>query len=194
MYNDLGGYMEKVMIENRRIGASPAVVAGVLVNGRPNYITLGSYGGMSIDPPIVYISVNKDHYTNAGIKENGYFSVNIPSKNLVKETDYVGIVSGRDVDKSAVFSAFYGSINKAPMIEECPVNILCKLVDTVDLPSNEVFIGEIVETYVDKEYIVDGKPDVNMINPILLAGEKYCELGNHIGTTRMEGRALKKEE
>ena len=80
------------------------------------------------------------------------------------------------------------------MIEECPVNILCKLIDTVDLPSNEVFIGEIVETYVGKEYIVDGKPDVNMINPILLAGEKYCELGNPIGTTRMEGQALKKED
>ncbi|MFC2011384.1 flavin reductase family protein [Chloroflexota bacterium] len=186
--------MEKVMIENRRIGASPAVVVGALVNGRPNYITLGSYGGMSIDPPIIYISVNKDHYTNAGIKENGYFSVNIPSKNLVKETDYVGIVSGRDVDKSSVFSAFYGSLDKAPMIEECPVNILCKLVDTIDLAKNEVYIGEIVETYVGKEYIVDGKPDVNMMNLILLAGGKYCELGKPIGTPRVDGQALKKEE
>jgi len=186
--------MEKVMVENRRIGASSAVIGGVLVNGRPNYITLGSYGGMSIDPPIVYISIKNERYTNAGIKENGYFSVNVPSKNLVKETDYVGIVSGRDVDKSTVFSAFYGSINKAPMIEECPVNILCKLINTIDLPKNEVFIGEIVETYVGKEYIVDGKPDVNKIGPILLAGEKYCELGNPIGNTRMEGLALKKEE
>jgi len=182
--------MEKVMIENSRVGASTAVVAGALVNGRPNYITLGSYGGMSINPPIVYISVNKTHYTNAGIKENGYFSVNIPSKNLVKETDYVGIVSGRDVDKSVVFSTFYGSINKAPMIEECPVNILCKLVDTVDLPSNEVFIGEIVETYVGKEYIVDGKPDVRKINPLLLAGGNYCELGNPVGIARETGKEL----
>jgi len=182
--------MEKVMIENSRVGASTAVIGGALVNGRPNYITLGSYGGMSMNPPIVYISINKTHYTNAGIKENGYFSVNIPSKNLVKETDYVGIVSGRDVDKSAVFSTFYGSINKAPMIEECPVNILCKLVDTVNLPRNEVFIGEIVETYVGKEYIVDGEPDVRKINPLLLAGGDYCELGNPVGTTREAGKEL----
>ncbi len=76
------------------------------------------------------------------------------------------------------------------MIEECPVNILCKLIDTVDLPRNEVFIGEIVETYVGKEYIVDGKPDVTMINPILLAGGKYYELGSSIGTLRLEGKAL----
>ena len=184
--------MEKVQIENRSVSASPAVIAGALVNGRPNYITLGSYGGMSINPPIVYISINKTHYTNAGIKETGYFSVNIPSKNLVKETDYVGIVSGRDVDKSSVFSAFYGSIKKAPMIEECPVNILCKLIQTVDLPRNEVFIGEIIEAYAGKEYLVDGKPDINKINPILLAGGKYCELGGPVGAPRSDGKALMK--
>ena len=145
---------------------------------------------MSINPAIVYISVNKTHYTNAGIKENGYFSVNIPSKNQVKETDYVGIVSGRDVDKSKVFSAFYGSIDKAPMIVECPVNILCKLINTIDLPRNEVFIGEIIETYVGKEYLVDDKPDLKKINPLLLAGGKYYELGNPVGTPREDGKAL----
>ncbi len=182
--------MEKVMVGKSSIRVSTAVIAGVLVNGKPNYSTLGSFGGMSIDPPIVYISVNKAHYSNAGIKENGYFSVNIPSKNLVKETDYVGIVSGRDTDKSGVFKAFYGSVNKAPMIEECPVNILCKLVNTVDLPRNEVFIGEIIETYVGKEYLVDGKPDVKRINPLLLAGGNYCELGNPVGITRVAGKAL----
>jgi flavin reductase (DIM6/NTAB) family NADH-FMN oxidoreductase RutF len=182
--------MDKVMIGQSSVSAFPAVIAGVLVNGRPNYITLGSYGGMSMNPPIVYISVNKAHYTNAGIKENGYFSVNIPSSNLVRETDYVGIVSGRDTDKSTVFSAFYSSINKAPMIEECPVNILCKLINTVDLPRNEVFIGEIIETYVSKEYIVDGKADVKMIKPLLLAGGKYCRLGDPVGTPREDGKAL----
>lgn len=182
--------MEKVKIENRSISASPAVIAGALVNGKPNYITLGSYGGLSLNPPTVYISINKAHYTNAGVKENGYFSVNIPSTNLVKETDYVGIVSGRDVDKSKVFTAFYGSVNKAPMIEECPVNMLCKLTQIVDLTRNEVFVGEIVETYIGKEYLTDGSPDINKINPILLAGGKYCQLGKPVGTPRSDGKAL----
>ena len=60
--------MEKTMIGKSPIGPSPSVIAGALVNGKPNYLTLGSYGGMSINPPLVYISVNKAHYTNAGIK------------------------------------------------------------------------------------------------------------------------------
>ncbi|MFC1984176.1 flavin reductase family protein [Chloroflexota bacterium] len=182
--------MEKVIVGKASVSAAPVVIAGALVNGRPNYITLGSYGGMSRETPIAYISVNKTHYTNAGIKENSYFSVNIPSRNLVKETDYVGIVSGRDTDKSGIFSAFYGSIDKAPMIEECPVNILCKTIDIVDLPRHEVFIGEIIETYVDKEYVVDGEPDMQKINPLLSAGGKYCELGSPVGTPHEDGKAL----
>ncbi len=182
--------MEKILLGKSSVAAAPAVIAGALVNGKPNYITLGSYGGMSINPAIVYISINKTHYTNAGIKENGYFSVYIPSNNLVKETDYVGIVSGKDTDKSVVFSAFYGSVDKAPMIVECPVNILCKLINTLDLPRNEVFIGEILETYVGKEFVVDGKPDLQKINPLLLAGGKYCELGSPVGNPRQDGKAL----
>lgn len=173
--------MDKVMVGKSTVGASPAVIAGALVNGRANYITLGSFGGMSRNPPTVYISINKSHYTNSGIKETGYFSVNIPSTDLLEKTEYVGRVSGRDADKSGVFSAFYGSVNKAPMIEECPVNILCRLIDTVDLPKNEVFIGEIVETYVSGEFVVDGKPDVKKINPLILAGGNYWELGQIAG-------------
>jgi flavin reductase (DIM6/NTAB) family NADH-FMN oxidoreductase RutF len=182
--------MEKVLIGKSFMRVSSAVITGVLVKGKPNYITLGACGALSMEPPLVYISVNKSHYTNAGIKENGYFSINIPSKNLVKETDYVGLVSGRDTDKSTVFSAFYGSVNKAPMIEECPVNILCKLVDTINLPRNEVFIGEIIETYASKECLIDDKPDVKKISPLVLAGGSYWELGNHVGKTYTAGKAL----
>ncbi len=170
--------MEKILAGNRWVSVSPAVIAGALVGGKANYITLGSFGGMSLSPPTVYISINKAHYTNAGIKENGYFSVNIPSRDLIGQTEYVGRVSGRDTDKSGVFTAFYGSVNKAPMIAECPVNMLCKLINTIDLPRNEVFVGEIVETYVAREAMVEDKPDMKKIDPLVLAGSGYWGLGD----------------
>jgi len=182
--------MEKRMVGKSHIGPNSSVIVGALVNGKSNYLTLGHSGGMSINPAIVYISVNKVHYTNAGIKENGYFSVNIPSKNIVQKMDYVGLVSGRDVDKSGVFTAFFGSVDKAPMIEECPANILCKVINTVDLPNNEVFIGEIVETYVNQDCLTDDKPDINKISPILLSGGKYCQVGNPCGNAFSDGKAL----
>ena len=182
--------MEKVLVGKMPVSPSPTVIAGALVDGKENYLTLGGYGGMSMNPQLVYITVNKAHYTNAGIKENGYFSVNIPSTDMVMKTDYVGLVSGRDTDKSAVFSNFYGSVKKAPMIRECPVNMLCKVFKMVDLPNNEVFIGEIVETYVSGECLTDGRPDPAKIKPMVMMGASYLGLGSVVGAAFKEGRAL----
>jgi flavin reductase (DIM6/NTAB) family NADH-FMN oxidoreductase RutF len=185
--------MEKVNLGKIKVGATPAIIAGALVNGKPNYLALGNYGGITPRPPVICISVNKIHYTNAGIKENGYFSVNIPSRDLVQKMDYVGLVSGKDTDKSSVFSAFYGSVNKAPMIEECPVNLLCKLIQTVDQPTQEIFIGEVVETYVAKECLTNGKPDIKKVNPLLLGDGFYWELGEKVGNSFQDGKALIKK-
>ena len=186
--------MEKVNVGKINVSVSPAVICGALVNGKPNYLTLGNYGGINPRPPaMIYISVNKAHYTNAGIKANGYFSINFPSKNLAQKTDYVGLVSGKDADKSGVFTTFCGSIDKAPMIQECPINILCKLVQTVDFPTQEVFFGEVVETYVAKDCVVDGKPDIKKIGPIMLGGGFYWELGNKAGNAFADGKTLIKK-
>lgn len=185
--------MEKVLIGKERVGAVPVVIAGALVGGKANYITLGGFGSMSRAPPIVYVTSAKPHYTNAGIRETGYFSVNVPSPDLVQKTDYVGLVSGRDTDKSGVFTPFYGSVDKAPMIRECPVNILCKVIKEIDLPNNDVFLGEILEVYVSKECLTDGKPDLKKINPVLLAGGLYWELGSVVGTAYRDGKALIKK-
>ena len=182
--------MKKVLVENTQVYAVTTVIVGALVNGRANYLTLGGCGIISISPPLMYITVNKSHYTNSGIKENGHFSVNLPSTSLEVKTDYVGLVSGRNTDKSGVFTAFYGSTKKAPMVEECPVNILCRVYKTLDLPNNEVFIGEIVETYVNDECLNGKVPDMKKINPMILSGGSYWSLGDIVGTAYKDGRTL----
>ena len=48
---------------------------------------------------------------------------------MISETDYCGLVSGRKTDKSNIFNVFYGELETAPMIMECPVSIECKLFD-----------------------------------------------------------------
>jgi flavin reductase (DIM6/NTAB) family NADH-FMN oxidoreductase RutF len=186
--------MEKVNIGKATAGITPAIIAGAMVNGKPNYLAMGNYGGISPRGPIVYLSMNKAHYTNAGIRENGYYSVNIPSKDLAQKTDYLGLVSGKDTDKSKVFTTFFGSIDKAPLIQECPVNIVVKLVQTVDLPTQEIFIGEVVETWVAKDCLTpENKPDVKKINPLILGSGGYWELGNRVGSSFTDGKALIKK-
>ncbi|HNX17855.1 MAG TPA: flavin reductase family protein [Methanoregula sp.] len=186
--------MEKILMPNQAPAAPmPVVIAGAFVKGKENYLAIGAYGVMSIQPPLVYISSMKAHFTNTGIKESGYFSINVPPATLVKETDYCGLVSGRDSDKSKVFSAFYGKEKHAPMIRECPVNAVCKVVNTVELPNNEVFIGEVIEYYVDKSCFTDKIPDAKKINPLLLAGRNYRKLGGVAGIAFSAGKALMKK-
>ena len=135
----------------RKLGAKnclypmPTTLVGAMVEGKPTFITIAHVGIM--DPGSVSLGMNKMHYTNAGIKESGTFSVNIPTVEMVKETDYCGLVSGKNVDKAALFEVFYGNLKTAPMIEECPINMECRLVQTVDFPRHDIFIGEIVEAY-----------------------------------------------
>jgi flavin reductase (DIM6/NTAB) family NADH-FMN oxidoreductase RutF len=186
--------IEKVMIGKMPASAFPVVIVGSMVNGKPNYNTLGCYGLISPYPPTVYIKSIKEHYTNAGIRETGWFSVNLPLKELVEKTDYVGLVSGHDTDKSGIFKSFFSSVGNAPMVEECPVNILCKVVQTVYMPTQpktEIFIGEVEEVYVNNKCMSDGVPDLNKIKPLMLAGTQYVEIsGNPVGTAWKIGKDL----
>ena len=176
----------------------PICIAGTMINGKANYATYGSFGLLSPRPEMyIYIGSQESHRTNTGIKENRYFSVNIPSEEQIQKTDYVGLVSGHNTDKSAVFNSFFGSVDKAPMIEECPVNLLCKLVKTADLPNREIFFGEVLESYVNKECINNGILNFEKINPLLFTmngpgNASYWKLGNIVGDAYKEGKTILK--
>ena len=110
---------------------------------------------MGINPPLVYISSGQTHYTNRGILENGTYSINFPSTNLLAVTDYCGIVSGSEVDKSALFKTFYGEQGTAPMIRECPVNLECRVVKEFTIQHRQIFVGEVVQAHVDEKFVVE---------------------------------------
>jgi flavin reductase (DIM6/NTAB) family NADH-FMN oxidoreductase RutF len=169
----------------------PVTIVGATVEGRPNYLTIAHVGIMDFSH--VSVSMGKIHYTNAGIKSNGTFSVNIPSVELVRETDYCGLVSGRKFDKAAVFETFYGKLGTAPMITQCPLNMECRLAQTVDMPNHDVFIGEIVEAYCDEQLATEGDMvDFTGVRPILFAmyDKSYFELGERFADAWSVGKEL----
>lgn len=169
----------------------PTVLVGANVNGKPNYITIAHVGIM--DPDSVSLGMNKSHYTNAGIKETGTFSINIPSVDMIKETDYCGLVSGKNGDKSQLFETFYGVLKTAPMIRECPVNMECRLIQTVDFPRHDIFIGEVVEAYSEDEYMTDGVVDMAKVRPILFVmnDRSYWKLGRRFAQAWHIGKGYK---
>jgi flavin reductase (DIM6/NTAB) family NADH-FMN oxidoreductase RutF len=122
--------------------------------------------------------------------------VNVPSVSLVKEADYCGIESGSKVDKVAIckFKVFYGRLETAPLIEQCPVNLECQVLHLLDVGSHMLVVGRIEENYVSEECLTDGNPDVNKIKPISYVSrpvQQYQTLGEHVGKAFSIGLELK---
>jgi flavin reductase (DIM6/NTAB) family NADH-FMN oxidoreductase RutF len=170
---------------------TPTVLVGATVNGKPNFITIAHIG--IVDFTHISVSLGKRHYTNAGIKENKTFSVCLPSESLVVETDYCGIESGRDTDKAALFDLFYGELRTAPMIQQCPVCMECRLHQVVDFPKNDILIGEIVETYADKSVLSETRVDISKLKPLLfdMNRKEYFSLGAEVANCWSIGKQLK---
>jgi flavin reductase (DIM6/NTAB) family NADH-FMN oxidoreductase RutF len=102
------------------------------------------------------------------------------------------LVSGHDIDKSTVFKSFYGKLKTAPMIEECPLTMECKLVETIEIGNNDIILGEIVAGYVDEERMEDGSPDLTKIDPIIYSSpEHYWKLGDYLARAYSIGKTLR---
>jgi flavin reductase (DIM6/NTAB) family NADH-FMN oxidoreductase RutF len=171
----------------------PTTIVGATVNGKPNFLAIAHVGIMAgIN---VSVSMNKRHFTNAGIKENGAFSVNIPSWDMVKETDYIGLASGANTDKSAFFEVFYGQLKTAPLVQKCAINMACRLIKTIDFPQNDLFIGEVVETYCDDACLTDGVVDFEKVRPIIFVmnDRSYYQLGERSAKAFEIGKTAEKK-
>lgn len=176
----------------------PVTLVGTKVEGKANFMAVGWVSRVNGNPPYIGIGINKNHHTTKGILENGAFSINFPSTDMVEKTDYCGLVSGRKEDKSKLFEVFYGQMEAAPMINECPLNLECGLVNTVEFPTNYFFIGEILAAYAEEEYLTDGKPDIKKMKPLLLTmpDNSYWTVGDYKGKAWEIGKSLihKKDE
>jgi len=185
-----------------RMGAQPLIypmpvfLVGANVADRPNFLTVAWGGIANGEPPMVSVAVRYQRYTHDGIKQNGTFSINILSADMVREADYCGLVSGAVVDKIAAcnFDVFYGKLSDVPLIEQCPVNLECRVVHTLDLESHSLFVGRIEETHISEDCLTGGKPDIGKIKPlayITSPASQYRVLGEVVAKAFSCGKGLK---
>ena len=170
----------------------PVVLIGSLVEGRPNFFTAAWFNRMSRTPNIWGAAVNKARYTLQGIRENNNFSVNFPSADLVTETDYCGIRSGKDVDKSKIFNVFYGELPSAPMIQDCPVTAECILTELIDVSTHYIVLGEVKHIYTESQYMTDGVLDQKKLNLLIFTNpaNQYWTLGDVVADAYSVGKEL----
>jgi len=170
----------------------PIVLVGSVVDNRPNFFTVAWFNRMSRKPNIWGACVGKTKYTLQGIKENKTFSINFPGADLVMKTDYCGIRSGKDVDKSELFNIFYGEIETAPMIEECPVTAECELTDLVDLSTHYLLLGEVKHLYSEEQFMTDGVLDQKKLNLLIFTNpaRQYWTLGDVVADAYSVGKNI----
>ena len=171
----------------------PVLIIGTYdENGNPNAMN-AAWGGI-YDTHQVMISLADEHKTTENIKKNGAFTVSFATADTVVSSDYVGIVSASDVPdkfKKAGFHATKSELVNAPLIDELPVALECKL-----LKFNEdgICIGEIVNVSADESVLGDdGKIDVKGFNPIIYDSptHTYWSFGDKVGAAFSDGKKIK---
>jgi len=173
----------------------PVALVGSEVDGKMNFMTVAWISMASYAPPKIVVTLGDHHVTNTGIKANGVFSVNFPSSSQATVTDYCGIVSAAKVDKGKLFSLFFGTSPKAPMIEEFPLCVECKLDKTIANGRNESFFGDIVGIHADEAILKNDKVDWDAFGPLILnqGGAEYRSVGQVIGKAWNIGKTYKPE-
>ena len=147
----------------------PTLLVGTKIDGKANFLAVAWGGIANGEPPMVSVAIRHSRHSLKGIRRNLAFSVNVPSRDMVREADYCGLKSGANYDKVAVcgFKVFYGQLENAPLIEKCPVNLECKMVHSLNLGSHALIIGRVEETHVSESCLTDGKPDVAKMKPFI---------------------------
>ncbi len=157
----------------------PAVLVGANIDGKPDFAAVAWTGVAASNPASVTIALQSHRYSLKSIYQNRTFSVNIPSADLVKETDYCGLVSGADTDKvkDCKFKVFYGNLKTAPLIEQCPINMECEVSHILNLGSHHLVVGRVAETYISEECLTNGSPDIEKVKPFIFEPGKYYAVG-----------------
>lgn len=186
----------------RSIGAKtflcvhPDLIVGTYdLEGRPNMMAAAWGGICSSDPPSVEISVRPSRYTHQSLLEKREFTISIPSEQHLAEADYVGIESGKVVDKFAAtgLTPKKSELVDAPYVDEFPVILECRLSNTLELGVHTLFVGEILDVKVDEAGLSpEGKPDLSKIRPLIYDSIEmgYYGLGKFLGRAFSEGRSF----
>jgi flavin reductase (DIM6/NTAB) family NADH-FMN oxidoreductase RutF len=175
--------MKKISLEpGPYIVPMPVALIGTMVEGKPNFMPAAFIGIMNYDPPIVGAALSPTHHTCTGIDANGTFSLNLPGPDLVEATDWCGLHSGEQTDKSDVFEIFTETIDTAPMIKQCRLTVECKVVQAVEFQIDKVYFGEIVGVYADEHAQKEGAPLWKEIAPLIFTfpDKGYWKLGEYV--------------
>ncbi len=150
-----------------------------------NILTVAWTGTICSNPPMCYISVRPERHSYDIIKRNMEFVINLTTKDMAKATDWCGVRSGRDYNKFEEMHLTPGkcTVVSAPLIEESPLCIECRVKGIVSLGSHDMFIADVVNVRAETDHLnpETGKLELAETNPLVYVHGGYYELGPKIG-------------
>ncbi len=157
-------------------------------DGKENIMTAAWCGTVCSDPVMVSVSISKKRYSHDMILRSGEFVLNLVNSSLVKTCDFVGIKSGRNIDKFALhgdlaITRMDSKSVQAPSIKESPICLECKVKQVLELGSHDMFVAEVTAVSVDPA-ILDENGRLLMEKADLIAYNhgSYMALGKKLGT------------
>ena len=188
--------MKKSMGTKTIVYPTPVYIVGTYDEaGKPN-VMAAAWGGICCSkPPCVTISLRKATYTYGSIMDQKCFTISIPSQDHVKEADYFGIASGKEVNKFAAtgLTPVKSELVNAPYVKEFGIVLECKLIHTHEIGLHTQFIGEILDVKVDEALIgEDGLPDAEKAKPIswFPGNRRYYGIGEYLGIAFSIGKEI----
>lgn len=152
--------------------------------GRPNIITVAWVGTVCSEPPLLGVAIRPERFSHDLIRDSAEFVVNLPTVELVRATDYCGVVSGRDTDKfqATGLTPVPAATVQAPLIAECPLHLECQVRDQRRLGTHTLFVAEILAVRPDDRFLTaSGRFALERAGLISYAHGHYYALGRRLG-------------
>lgn len=155
--------------------------------GHANVMTAAWAGTVCSDPVMLSVSIRKERYSHGIIRRTGEFVVSLTTEKLAKAADYVGVKSGRDIDKFALkgdlkLTKSESRFVKAPGIAESPVCLECRVVEVLELGTHDMFVAEVLSTDIDDQYLDEkGRFDLAKAGLVAYSHGEYYSLGKLLG-------------
>jgi flavin reductase (DIM6/NTAB) family NADH-FMN oxidoreductase RutF len=188
--------MKKSLGAKTLVYPTPVLVVGTYDKaGKPNAMTAAWGGICCSQPPCVAVSLRKATATHGNIVARRAFTISIPSEKHVREADYLGMVSGRSVDKFAVakLTPVKSDLVDAPYVQEFSLVLECRLAHTFELGLHTQFIGEILDVKAEEAVLgKSGLVDIKAMNPLVFTPDtqSYFGVGAFIGKAFSVGKTL----
>lgn len=162
----------------------PPVMVSCGDGEKSNILTVAWTGILNTIPPKTYISVRKKRYSHPIITKSGEFVLNLTPASLVRKADYCGTYTGAKIDKFAACGLTPTFVEgfRAPLIEECPLSLCCRVCNVVEMGTHDMFVADIEAVYCNEELLDEqGKLHVERADLCAYAHGDYYALGKQLG-------------